>query len=132
MPPEQVIGSNAETVVRVIGASARVEIAEGAAFINNRAAKAIAIDRVIGRRPIFAFGNSDGDIDMLRMTGGSKTSWIGLVHHTDAEREFSYDSQTPFGRLKAGLKIADRNNWWVVDMKKDWNTVFPHDGKKSQ
>ncbi len=130
VPPEQIIGSNVETVVKVKGATARVEIVEGAAFVNNRATKAIVIDRVIGRRPILAFGNSDGDLDMLRMASGSKKSWIGIVHHTDAEREFAYDAQSPFGRLNAGLKIADRNNWWVVDMKKDWKTVFPEAVKK--
>lgn len=125
IPPEQIIGSNVETVVSVRGATARVEIVEGAAFANNRAMKAIAIDRVIGRTPILAFGNSDGDLDMLRLASGSKTSWAGIVHHTDAEREFAYDSQTHFGRLNAGLKIATRNNWWVVNMKRDWASIFP-------
>ncbi|GJD65691.1 hypothetical protein CS379_17065 [Methylobacterium frigidaeris] len=81
---------------------------------------------VFGRRPILAFGNSDGDLQMLQWSaGGSGPRFLGLVHHTDAEREFAYDRQSPFGRLDDALDEADRRGWVVVDMARDWKTVFP-------
>jgi len=125
IPPERIIGSNVETAVVVKDGVARIEIADGVAFANNKSGKALLIDRVIGRKPILVFGNSDGDLDMMRLAAGAKNHWAGIVHHTDGEREFAYDSESLFGRLKAGLTDAEKNGWHVVDMKNDWLTVFP-------
>jgi hypothetical protein len=85
----------------------------------------------IGRRPIAAFGNSDGDYEMLRyVTAGSGTRFGLIVHHTDAEREYAYDRQSSVGRLNRALDEAPARGWTVVDMKRDWKTVFPDQSKK--
>lgn len=126
IPNEQIIGSNVKTAFRSEGRTGDVEIVDEVAFINNRANKVLAIERAIGRRPILAFGNSDGDLDMLRFAASdSGLHWTGLVHHTDGEREFAYDGESRFGRLKEGLTKAKENGWWIVDMKSDWKTIFP-------
>ncbi len=126
IPPEQVIGS-----------SIVLEYEEGADgpvlrrqaeldFVDDKADKPVAIHRHIGRRPIFAFGNSDGDHQMLRWTAaGEGARFMGLVHHTDAEREWAYDRESHIGRLDAALDEAETRGWTVVDMAADWATVFP-------
>jgi hypothetical protein len=95
-------------------------------FIDDRAGKPVGINQHIGRRPIAAFGNSDGDLQMLQWTTKAGGRRLGmLVHHTDAEREYAYDRQSHFGRLDKALDEANANGWSVVDMKADWRTVFP-------
>jgi phosphoserine phosphatase len=125
IPPEHIIGSTVETKLAVDGGTAKVTITGEPAFLNNRDAKALAIDRAIGRRPILAMGNSDGDLALIRLANGSKTHWTGIIHHTDAEREFSYNRESHFGRLDKGLTEAGPNTWRLVDMQKEWKTVFP-------
>jgi hypothetical protein len=95
-------------------------------FIDDRAGKPIGINEHIGRRPIAAFGNSDGDLEMLQWaTLGASGARFGLiVHHTDAEREYAYDRQSHFGMLDVALDAAAVNKWTVVDMKKDWKRIF--------
>jgi phosphoserine phosphatase len=129
IPPEQVVGSSAVTQFSsgpdgkpVLVKEAKVE------FINDGAGKPVGINRFIGRRPIFAFGNSDGDLQMLQWTmAGKGPRFAGLVHHTDAEREYAYDRQSKIGKLDKALDEASAKNWIVVDMKKDWKTIFPAD-----
>jgi len=95
-------------------------------FIDDKAGKPVGIHKFIGRRPIAAFGNSDGDLQMLQWTAaGSGARLMGLVHHTDAEREWAYDRQSSIGRLDKALDEAKARGWTVVDMKRDWKTVFP-------
>jgi hypothetical protein len=97
-------------------------------FVDDKAGKPVGINRFIGRRPIFAFGNSDGDQQMLEWTaGGSGARFMGLVHHTDAEREWAYDRSSPVGRLDKAWDEATRRGWTIVDMKRDWKKVFPFD-----
>ena len=126
VPPEHVIGSSIKT---------RFEMKDGAPtlfrlpevnFIDDKAGKPIGINEHIGRRPIAAFGNSDGDLEMLQWaTLGSSGARFGLiVHHTDAEREYAYDRQSHFGKLEIALDAAAVNRWTVVDMKKDWRRIF--------
>ncbi len=80
----------------------------------------------VGRRPIFAFGNSDGDLQMLQWTAaGSGARFMGIVHHTDAEREWAYDRESSIGRLDKALDEAKAKGWTVVSIKDDWKTVFP-------
>jgi len=95
-------------------------------FVDDKAGKPVGIQMHIGRRPIFAFGNSDGDLQMFQWTAaGQGPRFIGIVHHTDAKREFAYDRKSSIGRLDKGLDEAQVKGWTVVDMKKDWKRVFP-------
>jgi 2C-methyl-D-erythritol 2,4-cyclodiphosphate synthase len=94
-------------------------------FVDDGPGKPVGINSHIGRRPIFAFGNSDGDLQMLQWTtAGSAARFAGLVHHTDAEREYAYDRQSKFGKLDKALDEAGAKGWTIVDMKRDWKTVF--------
>src|SRR5258708_12052222 len=96
-------------------------------FIDDKAGKPIGINRNIGLRPIAAFGNSDGDLEMLQWaTLGASGARFGLiVHHTDAEREYAYDRQSHFGKLDVALDAAAANKWTVVAIKTDWKRIFP-------
>jgi hypothetical protein len=86
-------------------------------FIDDRTGKPIGIHRFIGLRPVMAFGNSDGDLEMLQYTTAGQGPRFGLiVHHTDAEREWAYDRDSPVGRLDKALDAAPKNGWVVVDM----------------
>ncbi len=88
--------------------------------------KPASIEHIIGRRPIAAFGNSDGDLQMLEWTTAGNGPRLGaLIHHTDASREYSYDRASKMGKLDKALDEAPGKGWVVVDMKEDWNTVFP-------
>jgi len=95
-------------------------------FIDDKAGKPVGIQMHIGRRPIAAFGNSDGDLQMLQWVTAGAGARLGLiVHHTDPEREWAYDRDSAVGRLDKALGDAKTNGWAVVDMKSDWNVVFP-------
>ena len=95
-------------------------------FIDDKAGKPVGINQHIGRRPIAAFGNSDGDLEMLQWTTmrGSGARLGLIVHHTDAEREYAYDRKSHFGKLDKALDAAAVNKWTVADMKNDWKRVF--------
>jgi hypothetical protein len=125
VPPEQVIGSSIKTVFELRdGAPALVRLPE-IDFIDDKAGKPVGINQHIGRRPIAAFGNSDGDLQMLQWTmAGDGARFALLVHHTDADREWAYDRSSPIGRLDAALDEAQARGWTVVDMKRDWDRVF--------
>ena len=95
-------------------------------FFDDKEAKPIAIQRQIGRRPIAAFGNSDGDLQMLQWTtAGSGPRFALLVHHTDAKREWAYDRTSHIGRLDKALDEAAVKGWTVVDMQRDWKIIYP-------
>jgi hypothetical protein len=95
-------------------------------FIDDHAGKPVGINKFIGRRPIAAFGNSDGDFQMLEwVTGGTGPRFGLLVHHDDAIREFAYDRESGVGKLDRGLDEAPKRGWTVVSMKDDWKTIFP-------
>lgn len=127
VPPEQVIGSSIKTKFSMRDGVPILLRLPDVNFIDDKAGKPVGINEAIGRRPIAAFGNSDGDLQMLEWTtlGASGPRFGMLVHHTDAEREYAYDRQTEFGRLDQALEIAPDNGWTVVDMKADWKTIFP-------
>jgi hypothetical protein len=128
IPPEQVVGSSVKTRYEVRdGKPVLVRLAE-LNFIDDKAGKPVGIHSHIGRRPILAFGNSDGDFQMLEWTTSGKGARLGiLLHHTDAERESAYDRQSPVGRLDQALDEAPQRGWLVVDMKNDWKVVYPTD-----
>ena len=127
IPPEQVVGSSGAVKFR-IGANGKPELfKEGKVeFIDDGPGKPVGINRFIGRRPILAFGNSDGDLQMLQYTvGGSGPRLALIVHHTDAEREWAYDRTSRIGKLDKALDEGQAKGWTIVDMKADWKTVFP-------
>jgi hypothetical protein len=126
IPPEQVIGSSIKTKFQITDGSPVLFRLPEVNFIDDKAGKPIGINEAIGRRPIAAFGNSDGDLEMLQWTTLSGGVRLGvIVHHTDAEREYAYDRQSHFGHLDVALDAAAVNKWTVVDMKKDWKVIFP-------
>ena len=126
VPPEQVIGSSIKTKFeKRYGKPVLVRLPE-VFFIDDGDGKPVAIQKFIGRRPILAFGNSDGDFEMLEWTTSGSGSRLGLiVHHDDGEREFAYDRRSPFGKLDHCLDEAPKRGWTVVSMKHDWKTIFP-------
>jgi 2C-methyl-D-erythritol 2,4-cyclodiphosphate synthase len=99
-------------------------------FIDDKAGKPVGIHKFIGKRPILAFGNSDGDLQMLQWTAaGGGARFMGLVHHTDAGREWAYDRKSSIGRLDKALDEAKAKGWTVVDIEADWKRVFPFGSK---
>lgn len=127
IPPEQVVGSSG-VVKFEMGEGGKPQLVKEARveFVDDGPGKPVGINRFIGRRPIFAFGNSDGDLQMLEWTAaGSGPSFMGLIHHTDSEREWAYDRNSPVGRLDKALDAANAKGWAVVDMKENWKIVFP-------
>ena len=126
IPPEQVIGSSIKTKFEMHdGKPVLVRLPE-LNFFDDKEGKPVAINQHIGRRPIAAFGNSDGDLQMLQWTAAGQGPRFALyVHHTDGEREWAYDRKSSIGRLDKGLDEAQKNGWTVVDMKQDWRVVFP-------
>ncbi|NVP54839.1 HAD family hydrolase [Mycoplana rhizolycopersici] len=127
IPPEQVIGSSVKTEFKEREGVPILFRLPDVNFIDDKAGKPVGINQFIGRRPIAAFGNSDGDLQMLEWTtSGGSTPRLGMIiHHTDADREYAYDRKTDFGRLDAALDVAPDNGWIVVDMKNDWKEIFP-------
>lgn len=130
IPPEQVVGSSGATKFVAVGPDGTPALIKEAKveFIDDGPGKPSGINRFIGRRPILAFGNSDGDQQMLEWTaGGRGARFVALIHHTDADREYAYDRQSKVGRLDKALTEAQQRGWVVVDMKSDWRRVFPGD-----
>jgi phosphoglycolate phosphatase-like HAD superfamily hydrolase len=127
IPPEQVVGSSG--VVRLeTGPGGKLELMKlpKIEFVDDGPGKPVGINRFIGLRPIFAFGNSDGDLQMLQWTTTAPGARFGgIVHHTDAAREYAYDRQSKIGKLDKALDAAGAAGWTVVDMKQDWKVVFP-------
>lgn len=125
IPPEQVLGSSIKTKFEMRDGRPVIFRLPEINFIDDKAGKPLGINQQIGRRPIAAFGNSDGDLEMLQWTTMSGGVRFGLiVHHTDAEREYAYDRDSHFGKLDKALDAAAVNKWTVVDMKRDWKKVF--------
>lgn len=126
IPPEQVIGSSIETKYEVRDGKPVIVRLPEIDFIDDKDGKPVGINKFIGRRPVMAFGNSDGDFQMLEWTTSGTGARFGLiVHHTDAVREYAYDRESSVGRLDKALEEAKVEGWTVVDMKKDWRHIFP-------
>lgn len=125
IPPEQVIGSTFVTEFQMQDGKPVLMRTPKLDFNDDGPGKPVSINRFIGRQPIFAFGNSDGDLQMLQWTAaGSGKRFAGLVHHTDAKREWAYDRDSHIGRLDKALDEATRQGWVVVDMEKEWKRVY--------
>jgi len=126
VPPEQVIGSSIETQFEVRNGKPTLVRLPEINFIGDKAGKPVGINQHIGRRPLAAFGNSDGDLQMLQWTTAGAGARLGLsVHHTDAEREWAYDRDSHIGKLDKALDLAEQNRWILVDMKQDWKRIYP-------
>jgi hypothetical protein len=125
IPPEQVVGSTGEAKLEVRGGKPVLVKLPKVNHNDDGPGKPVGINRFIGRRPILAFGNSDGDLQMLQWTAaGPGARFMGLVRHTDAAREWAYDRQSHIGRLDKALDEAMAKGWTVVDMKTDWKKVY--------
>jgi hypothetical protein len=126
IPPEQIVGSSIKTKFELFDGKPVLMRLPELNFIDDKAGKPVGINEHIGRRPILAFGNSDGDQQMLQWTAaGSGMRFMGLVHHTDADREWAYDRKSHIGTLDKALDEANTKGWTVVDMKKDWREIYP-------
>jgi hypothetical protein len=123
--PEQVIGSSIKTRYELRDGKPVIVRLPQIDFIDDKAGKPVGIHKFIGKRPIAAFGNSDGDFQMLEWTTSAPGARLGvIVHHDDGEREFAYDRKSPVGKLDRGLDEAARRGWLVVSMKNDWRAVY--------
>ncbi len=126
IPPEQIIGSSTKTKLENKAGKQVLEKTPELQSFDDKAEKVANINLHIGRRPVLASGNTDGDLDMLKYTAeGTNPGLVMLIHHDDAKREMAYDKHPQMGELKAALTEAKAKNWIVVSMKNDWNKVFP-------
>jgi hypothetical protein len=126
IPPEQVVGSSIKTKFEMRDATPVLVRLPEVNFVDDKGGKPVGINEHIGRRPIAAFGNSDGDLQMLQWTtAGEGPRFALFVHHTDGEREWAYDRNSSVGRLDKGLDAAKAKGWTVVDMKNDWKVIYP-------
>jgi phosphoserine phosphatase len=129
IPPEQVVGSMGDTEFEIRDGKPVLIKQPGINFVDDKEGKPVGIARFIGRRPVFAFGNSDGDLQMLQYTaGGDGARFMGYVHHDDAEREWAYDRGSHIGGLDKGLDEALERGWTVVSMKDEWAKIYPGEG----
>lgn len=125
IPPEQVIGSTGKTAFDLVDGKAVLNKLPEVDAINDGPGKPVGIDKFLGRRPVIAIGNSDGDLEMLQYTAsGDGPRLMALVHHDDAEREVAYDKGSPVGALDKALTEAGTRGWTVISMKDDFDTVF--------
>ena len=128
IPPQQVVGSSGKTEFKLDGDKVAVMKLPQVEFVDDGPGKPVGINRFIGKRPVFAAGNSDGDLEMLQWTTLNSGPRFGLiVHHTDAKREWADDRDSHIGRLDKALDEAPKRGWLVVDMKNDWKTIYPFD-----
>ncbi len=132
IPPEQVVGSMGKQRFELRGSKPVIVKLPAVDFVDDKDGKPLGIQKFIGRRPILAFGNSDGDLQMLQWTAaGSGPRFMGLIHHTDAEREWAYDRTSHIGKLDKALDEANAKGWTVVDMKTDWKLIFPFESSST-
>jgi hypothetical protein len=126
IPPEQVVGSSGVLKFEMRDGKPVLIKQPKVEFVDDKAGKPAGIQRFIGRRPILAFGNSDGDQQMLEWTAaGSGARFMGIVHHTDAQREWAYDRKSNIGTLNTAWDEAATKGWTIVDMKQDWKVIYP-------
>ena len=126
IPPDQVVGSSIKTEFDYNNGMPVIRRLPEMDFIDDKEGKPIGIHKFIGKKPVFASGNSDGDLPMMQWTASNKyKSFMLYLHHTDGDREWAYDRESHIGRLDKGLDEAEENAWTVIDMKKDWKLIYP-------
>jgi phosphoglycolate phosphatase-like HAD superfamily hydrolase len=130
IPPEQVVGSSIKAGYEVRDGKPVIVKLPEMNFIDDKEGKPVGIHQHIGRRPIFAAGNSDGDFQMLEWTTAGEGARFGmLVHHDDGDREFAYDRESHIGKLDRGLDEGPNRGWTIVSMKDDWKSIYPDNAK---
>ena len=128
IPPEQVVGSTITTQYALVGDIPVLNRLPKVDFVDDGPGKPVGINKFIGRRPILAAGNSDGDYEMLRwVMAGHGPHFAMIIHHTDADREYAYDRKSDFGKLDKALDEAESRDWLLVDMKADWKKIYAFD-----
>ncbi|MBV4358824.1 HAD family hydrolase [Pinibacter aurantiacus] len=128
IPKDQVVGSSVKTVFDYNNGHPVLKRLAAVDFIDDKEGKPVGINKFIGRKPVFACGNSDGDLQMLQWTASNSLKNLELyIHHTDSTREWSYDRQSAIGTLDKGLDEAQAKNWLLVDMKNDWKIIYPYE-----
>jgi len=128
VPPDQVVGTTFKTRYEVRDGTPVIVRLPEIEFVDDKSGKPLGINKFIGTRPVMAFGNSDGDLQMLQWTTAGSGARFGLlVHHTDGVQEYAYDRQSAVGRLNVALDAAPKNGWTVVNMKDDWAKIFPYE-----
>ena len=126
IPEEQIIGSRIKTAFEYNNGNPIIKRMPELEFIDDKDGKPLAIQKIIGKKPVFASGNSDGDLQMMQWTASnSYHSFMLYLHHTDAEREWAYDRDSHIGKLDKGLDQAVKDGWTVIDMKNDWKLIYP-------
>jgi hypothetical protein len=126
VPPPQVLGTRQKLAFEVKGDGSSIQMLPQIDFVNDKDGKAVNIEALLGRRPIAAFGNSDGDLQMLQWTTTGPGARLGMiVHHDDAAREYAYDRNASVGRLAEGLDRYQAMGWGLISMKNDWKVIFP-------
>lgn len=126
IPRDQVVGSSIKTEFTFQNGEPVIMRLPEMDFIDDKEGKPVGINRFIGRKPVFASGNSDGDLQMLQWTAsGESLNFMLYLHHTDGEREWAYDRESHIGRLDKGLDEAEEKGWTVIDMKEDWKIIYP-------
>jgi len=126
IPPEQIIGSRIKTEFDFNNGNPIIKRLPELDYNDDKEGKPLNIQKIIGKKPVFASGNSDGDLQMLQWTASNNLkSFMLYVHHTDSIREWAYDRESHIGRLDKGLDEANEKGWTVVDMEKDWKVIYP-------
>jgi len=126
IPTHQIVGSSIKTEFEYKNGSTVIRRIPEVNFVNDKSGKPIGIHQYIGKKPIFASGNSDGDLQMMQYTASNeRASFMLYLHHTDDTREWAYDRNSHIGKLDKGLDEANEKGWTVIDMKKDWKTIYP-------
>ena len=126
IPSEQIIGSRIKTKFEYNNGDVKIAHLPEFEFNNDKDGKALNIQKIIGKKPVFSSGNSDGDLQMMQYTASNKLkSFMLYVHHTDSVREWAYDRKSSIGRLDKGLDEANEKGWTVIDMEKDWELIYP-------
>ena len=126
IPEEQIIGSRIKTEFEYNNGNPVIKRLPALDFIDDKEGKPLNIQKIIGKKPVFSSGNSDGDLQMMQWTASNKhKSFMLYVHHTDADREWAYDRESHIGRLDKGLDQALKDSWTVIDMEKDWKVIYP-------
>ena len=126
IPSEQILGSRMKTEFDYNNGNPQIQRLPELEFIDDKEGKPLNIHKIIGKKPVFSSGNSDGDLQMMQWTASNKhKSFMIYVHHTDSIREWAYDRDSHIGRLDKGLDQANQDGWTVIDMQKDWKVIFP-------
>jgi len=131
IPPDHVIGSRQKLEYEIVNGKPVLMRLPDVDFVNDEEGKPVSIHYFVGRKPVLAFGNSDGDIQMMQWTTSGKGKRLSFfVHHNDAKREWAYDRNSVIGKLDKGFEMAKKNRWLLIDMKKDWKVIHPYELQK--